>query len=165
MPYILPLPKDREDQRKFYRWVFGSDTALDILREVSLEGKIYQRDLIASLDYSNKTIIETLKRLVSLNVLQEGMERTPSKDRTVWVKWYRPTDVGKWIVLLFLPPKEVKSEVVEEALRQLFELYIRNAVELCETYDLDEGILRIVFDEALGCTQARQRGIEDGLLI
>ena len=148
IPYILPLPKNREDQRKFYRWVFGSDTALDILRAASLEKKIYQRDLITSLKYSNKTIIETLKKLVSLNVLQEGMEKALSKDKAVWVKWYSPTSIGRWIVLLFLPPKEVKPELVEETLKQLFELYIRNAIQLCDTYNLDVKILRTVFEES-----------------
>jgi len=148
IPYILPLPRNREDQRRFYRWVFGSDTALDILRAASLEGKVYQRDLITSLEYSNKTIIETLKKLVSLNVLQEGMEKTLSKGKSVWLKWYAPTSIGKWIVLLFLPPKKVNPELVEETLKKLFELYIRNALQLCETYNLDMKILRTVFEEA-----------------
>lgn len=148
IPYILPLPKNRDDQRKFYRWVFGSDTALDILRAASLEKKIYQRDLIINLNYSNKTIIATLKKLVSLNVLHEGMEKTLSKEKAVWVKWYAPTSIGKWIVLLFLPPKEVKPEVVEETLKQLFEFYVRNAIRLCEIYNLDVKILRAVFEEA-----------------
>lgn len=148
VPYILPLPRNRDDQRKFYRWVFGSDTALDILRAASLEGKIFQRDLITSLEYSNKTIIETLKKLVSLNVLQEGMEKTLSKGKSVWLKWYAPTSIGKWIVLLFLPPKEVNPKLVKETLKKLFELYIRNALQLCETYNLDTKILRTVFEEA-----------------
>ncbi len=150
IPYILPLPKSREDQRKFYRWVFGSDTALDVLSEASLEGKIYQKDLIKDLEYSNKTIIKTLKKLVSLNVLEEGMEKTFLNEKTVWVKWYKPTDVGRWIVLLFLPPKEVKPELVEETLKQLFELYIKNALQLCDTYNLDKEILRTVFEESFG---------------
>ncbi len=149
IPYILPLPKSREDQRKFYRWVFGSDTALDVLSEASLEGKIYQKDLIQKLEYSNKTIIETLKKLVSLDVLEEGMEKALSNEKTVWVKWYKPTDVGRWIVLLFLPPKEVNPELVEKTLKQLFELYIRNAIQLCETYNIDAKVLKAVAEESL----------------
>jgi len=148
VPYILPLPKNRDNQRRFYRWVFGSNTALDILRAASLERKIYQRDLIKNLKYSNKTIIETLKKLVSLKVLQEGMEKVLSKDKTVWVKWYSPTNIGRWIVLLFLPLKQVKSELVEETLKQLFEFYIRNAIQLCDTYNLDTKILRAVFEDS-----------------
>lgn len=149
IPYILPLPKSREDQRKFYRWVFGSDTALDVLSEASLEGKIYQKDLIKNLEYSNKTIIETLKKLVSLNVLEEGMEKAFSKRKTVWVKWYTPTDVGRWIVLLFLPPREVNPGLVERTLKQLFELYIRNAIQLCKIYNIDAKILRAVAEKLL----------------
>lgn len=153
VPYILPLPKNRDNQRRFYRWVFGSNTALDILRAASLERKIYQRDLIKNLKYSNKTIIETLKKLVSLKVLQEGMEKVLLKDKTVWVKWYSPTNIGRWIVLLFLPLKQVKSELVEETLKQLFEFYIRNAIQLCDTYNLDTKILRAVFEDS--CARAQ----------
>ena len=147
-PYILPLPKNRDDQRKFYRSVFGSDTALDVLRQASLEGKIYQRDLIRGLKYSNKTILTTLKKLVSLGVLQEGMERFSERGKSIWVKWYSPTNVGRWIVLLFLPPKKVDSEIVEEILKELFKLYVKNAIQLCRTYGLDIEILRRVFEES-----------------
>jgi len=159
-PYILPLPENRDKQRRFYRWVFGSNTALDILRAASLERKIYQRDLIKNLKYSNKTIIETLKKLVSLKVLQGGMEKVLLKGRLVWVKWYSPTSMGRWIVLLFLPPKQVKSELVEETLKQLFEFYIRHAIQLCDTYNLNPKILRAVFEDSIvKCELQTHRGM------
>ncbi len=147
-PYILPLPKNREDQRRFYRSVFGSDTALEILRLASLENKIYQKDLIKDLKYSNKTILETLKKLVSLGVLQEGMEKIVEDGKSVWVKWHSPTNIGKWIVLLFLPPKKVDSRLVEESLKELFGFYVKNAIQLCKTYRLDTGLLKKVFEES-----------------
>jgi hypothetical protein len=148
IPYILPLPKDRAAQRRFYHWVFGSDTALDVLRAASLERRIYQRDLIKDLDYSNKTIIETLKRLVALDVLHESMEKVRVKGKAVWVKSYTPTNIGRWIALLFLPLPRVKSEIVEDTLEQLFELYVKNAVQLCHRYGIDVKILREVFEAA-----------------
>ena len=147
-PYILPLPKSREDQRRFYRSVFGSDTALEVLRMASLENKIYQKDLIRELKYSNKTILETLKRLVSLGVLQEGMEKVAEGGKSVWVKWYSPTNVGRWIVLLFLPPKKVDSKLVEDLIEELFGLYVKSAIQLCKTYSLETELLRKVFEES-----------------
>ena len=147
-PYILPLPKSREDQRRFYRSVFGSDTALEVLRMASLENKIYQKDLIRELKYSNKTILETLKKLVSLGVLQEGMEKVAEGGRSVWVKWYSPTNVGRWIVLLFLPPKRVDSKLVEDSIEELFGFYVKNAIQLCKTYGLGTELLRRVFEES-----------------
>ncbi len=148
IPYILPLPKSREDQRKFYRSVFGSDTALEVLRMASLENKIYQKQLIKELKYSNKTILETLKRLVSLGVLQEGMEKVTEGRKSVWVKWYSPTNVGRWIVLLFLPPKKVDSKLVENSIEELFGLYIKSAIQLCKTYGLKTELLKKVFEES-----------------
>ncbi len=148
IPYILPLPEDRAAQRQFYHWVFGSDTALDVLRAASLERRIYQRDLIKDLDYSNKTIIETLKRLVALDVLHESMEKVRVKGKAVWVISYTPTNIGRWIALLFLPLPRVKSEIVEDTLEQLFELYVKNAVQLCHRYGIDVKILREVFEAA-----------------
>jgi hypothetical protein len=147
-PYILPLPKNTEDQRRFYRSVFGSDTALEVLRMASLENKIYQKDLIKELKYSNKTILETLKRLVSLGVLQEGMEKMAEVGKTVWVKWYSPTNVGRWIVLLFLPPKKVDSKLIEDSIEELFGLYVKSAIQLCKTYNLKTELLRKVFEDS-----------------
>jgi hypothetical protein len=77
------------------------------------------------------------------------MEKAFSNEKTVWVKWYKPTDVGRWIVLLFLPLKEVNPELVEKTLKQLFELYIRNAIQLCETYNIDAKVLKAVAEESL----------------
>ncbi|KPV63137.1 MAG: hypothetical protein AOA65_1449 [Candidatus Bathyarchaeota archaeon BA1] len=152
-PYILPLPRDRADQRRFLISIFGSDTALDILRNVSLQSRVYQKDLIKGLKYSNKTIIQNLKTLVSLGVLQEGMEKVLERGRVFWLKWYLPTSIGKWIVLLLLPPEKVDAKLVEETLRELFELYVKNAIELCKTYDLSLEILKSVFEESFPSLQ------------
>jgi hypothetical protein len=147
-PYILPLPRNREDQRRFYRSVFGSDTALEVLKTASLENKIYQKDLIKDLEYSNKTILGTLKRLVSLGVLQEGKERNIERGKSVWVKWYSPTAVGRWIVLLFIPPKEVSSKLVEKSIEELFGFYIEKSIQLCKMYRLDTKFLKKVFERS-----------------
>lgn len=148
-PYILPLPIDRVDQRRFLLSVFGSDTAIDILKNVSLEGKVYQRDLIKNLNYSNKTIIKHLKTLVSFGVLEEGMEKVLEEGKTLWLKWHTSTNLGKWLVLLFTPPEKVDAKLVEKILEELFELYVKKAVRICEDYNLDQRVLRKVFEKAL----------------
>lgn len=148
-PYILPLPRDRPDQRKFLLSVFGSDTAIDILRRVSLDSRVYQKDLIKGLKYSNKTVIQNLKTLVRLNILEEGMEKATERGRTIWIKWYLPTSVGKWIVLLLIHPEKVDAKLVEETLKELLELYVKKAVQLCRNYKLDRDILIKAFEESL----------------
>ena len=148
-PYILPLPSDRTNQRRFLISVFGSDIAIEILRNISLEGKVYQRDLIKSLKYSNKTIIKHLKTLVSFNVLDEGMEKVVEKDRTLWLKWYTTTNLGKWVVFLFVPPEKIDNKALEKILEELFELYIKNAVQLCKKYAVDPKLLEKVFNQSI----------------
>lgn len=145
-PYILPLPRSRVDQRRFLLTVFGSDTAMDILRSVSLDRKVYQRDLIKGLGYSNKTIIEKLKTLVALGVLEEGMDKSINGKKVVWLKRYTPTSLGKWIVFLLMPPERVDAGLMEKILVELFGLYVRNAVELCKSYGLNPNMLKTVFD-------------------
>lgn len=148
-PYILPLPSNRADQRRFLLSVFGSDTALDILRNVSLDGKVYQRDLIKGLDYSNKTIIKNLKTLVSYGVLEEGMEKISERGKNLWLKWYKSTSLGRWLVLLLVPPEKVGAKLVEKIMEELFELYVRNAVRLCKIYGIDSELLVKVFEKSM----------------
>jgi len=148
-PYILPLPSDRANQRRFLISVFGSDIAIEILRNISLEGKVYQRDLIKSLNYSNKTIIKHLKTLVSFNVLDEGMKKVVENKKTIWLKWYKTTNLGKWVVFLFVPPEKIDKKILEKILEELFELYIRNAVQLCKKYSVDPKLLEKVFSQAM----------------
>lgn len=93
--------------------------------------------------------------LVSLGILEEGMEKVLEKGRAVWLKWYLPTSIGRWIVLLLIPPEKVNAKLMEETLRRLFELYIKNAIELCQTYSLDLGILSSVFEESFPPTKTR----------
>jgi predicted transcriptional regulator len=148
-PYIIPLPSNLENQCRFLRSIFGSDTALDILKNVPLEGRLYQKDLMSKLGYSNKTVIKHLKTLVSFGVLEEGMEKTRERGKTLWLKWYTSTSLGKWLVLLLTSPENVNTEVIEDKLEELFELYVTNAVKLYEKYGLNKMILRKIFDKTL----------------
>ncbi len=62
------------------------------------------------LPYSNKTIIEHLKSLTKLGVLEGDMEKTKSENRIVWVKSYQLTRIGKWFVLLLAEEKELSRK-------------------------------------------------------
>ncbi len=148
-PYVLPLPTDREKLLKYLLVIFGSDVTINILRRIPLKGKAYQGDLIKGLPYSNKTIINHLKALVTLGVLKEGMEKVMRDGRSVWVKWYTPTDLGKWIVLLLSSPEQIDRETLEETIKELFRMYVKGLFELCYRYGLDVGFLRGIFEEEL----------------
>jgi len=130
-PYILPLPKKTAQQYRVLLSAFGSKLSLEILRRASPEKKVYQRDLIATLPYSNKTIIDYLNKLVSTGILESGMERVKVKNRTIWAKWYSPTPLGRWFALLLLPTDDFGLDKSKRTLSEIFDIYSENVSELC----------------------------------
>lgn len=147
-PYVLPLPTKPDRHYKLLQTVFGSKAALEILKKAPSRGRIYQRDLIAELSFSNKTVIEALKRLVSIGVLEEGMEKVEARGRGFWSKWYAPTPLGRWLILLLKPPSEVSREDIEGILKELFGIYVDSAMKLCDDYGIDSRILEDALKEA-----------------
>ena len=79
IPCIVFLPKKTEERINLLQSLFGSEVKIQILKKFcdkeGVKEKIYQKNLIKSLDYSNKTIIHHIKELVRLEVLKEGMEK------------------------------------------------------------------------------------------
>ena len=148
-PYILPLPPT--EQYSLLSSVFASEVSVKILQLIAITGRVYQKDLISQLhEYSNKTVIAKLRRLVSSGVLREGMEkRRVSEDKTGWVKWYEPTFLGKWLSLLLLPPEKIPKLKAEKILLELFEYYLKNAVKLCHEYGIDPKLLKKAFNSAI----------------
>ena len=81
------MPTEKKD--KILSAIFGSKAGVDLLRFSLKQGiskNIYQKDLVKSLNYSNKTIIENLKTLNKLGVLTENMEKNEKEGRIIWVK-------------------------------------------------------------------------------
>ena len=75
-PYVIFLPTEKKD--KILSAIFGSKAGVDLLRFSLKQGiskNIYQKELVKKLNYSNKTIIENLKTLTKLGVLNENMEK------------------------------------------------------------------------------------------
>ena len=65
-PYVVFLPLEKKD--KILSAIFGSKGGVDILKFSLKQGiakSLYQKDLVAKLNYSNKTVIENLKALTS----------------------------------------------------------------------------------------------------
>jgi len=148
-PYILPLPLQRKELDQVVETVFGSKAALEILRKTSPNKRVYQKELIARLDFSNKTIIEALKKLVSAGVLEQGMEKRRETGRTVWEKWYMPTFQGKWLALLLQSPSRVSREDTRDIVTELFMMYMENIVKLCADYGIDPAVFESTMNKAL----------------
>lgn len=149
-PYVVFLPS--EQKIRVLSAIFGSKAAVDILKfslSQGISNKIYQKDLVEKLAYSNKTIIENLKSLTRLAVLKEEMEKTEKKGRTVWVKTYQLSDAGRWFALLLAEEKDLSDAEKAEILQNLFRAYVRWVKTLSEKLHVEKNMLEKVFMEEM----------------
>ena len=150
-PYVVFLPS--EQKTKVLSAIFGSKAAVDILKfslSQGISNKIYQKDLVKKLFYSNKTIIKTLKSLTNLEVLREDMEKIKKEGRIVWVKTYQLSDLGKWFALLLAKEKDLSEKEKAEILQNLFRTYIKWVKDLSEKLHVNKKTLEKIFTEEIG---------------
>jgi DNA-binding HxlR family transcriptional regulator len=149
-PYVVFLPSEEKD--KILSAIFGSKAAVDLLRFSLKQGiskNIYQRDLFKKLNYSNKTIIENLKSLTKLGILNEDMEKNEREGRTIWVKAYQLTDAGRWFALLLAEEKELSEKEKAEILQSLFRTYVKMVKGLSEELGINKRMLAEIFKEEM----------------
>ncbi|MEM0216570.1 MAG: hypothetical protein QW612_03385 [Candidatus Bathyarchaeia archaeon] len=149
-PYVVFLPA--EQKHRILEAIFGSKASTDILKfslKIGITNKICQKDLIENLPYSNKTIIEALKNLTKLGVLAEDMEKTEKNGRSVWIKVYRLSDLGKWFALLLAEEKDLRDEEKAEILEKIFRSYIRWIKIIARTLNVEVDKLKKIFEEEL----------------
>jgi len=111
-----------------------------------VDGRTYQRDLINGTSYSNKSIIEYLKRMVSADMLEQGMEQVATGKRKVRIKWYVPTKLGRWFILFLKPTEEISPDLVRKTIEEIFHVYASSIVEVCENFGIDINIFRNILN-------------------
>lgn len=149
-PYVIFLPKS--SKHEVLRAIFGSSVPVDILKFALKRGvseKIYQKDLLRVLGYSNKTVIEHLKSLTELGILAEHMEKTEFLGRTAWLKTYTLTDLGRWFALLLVEEENLPVEDKIEIARNVFRSYVRWMRELTEKIGIEKKELLKIFEEEM----------------
>jgi hypothetical protein len=149
-PYVVFLPS--EQKSKILSAIFGSKAAVNILKyslKQGISNKIYQKDLVKKLEYSNKTIIENLKSLTKLGVLSEHMEKIEKENRILWVKTYQLSNSGKWFALLLAEEKELSEKEKAEILQNVFRSYVKWAKNLSERLHVDKETLQKIFTEEI----------------
>ncbi|HLN45475.1 MAG: hypothetical protein ACM3WQ_01105 [Chloroflexota bacterium] len=149
-PYVVFLPAEQKD--KTLSAIFGSKAAVDLLRFSLKQGvskNIYQKDLFKKLNYSNKTIIQNLKALTKLGILNEEMEKNEREGRIIWVKAYQLTDAGKWFALLLAEEKELTEQEKAEILQSLFRTYIKMVKGLAEEIGTNKKMLDDIFRQEM----------------
>jgi predicted ArsR family transcriptional regulator len=149
-PYVVFLPVDKKD--KILSAIFGSKAGVDLLRFSLKQGiakSLYQKDLVAKLNYSNKTVIENLKTLTALGVLSESMEKNEKDGRITWIKTYQLTNLGKWFALLLAEEKELTETEKAEILQSLFRTYVKQTKKLAEEIGISKKSLEEIFREEI----------------
>ena len=114
---------------------------------MKLDGRTYQRDLINGTSYSNKSIIEYLKRMVSADILEQGMEQITTGKRKVRIKWYVPTKLGRWFILFLKPTEEIPPDLVRKTIEEIFHVYASSIVEVCEDFGIDIDLFRKILNK------------------
>ncbi|UCH31714.1 MAG: hypothetical protein JSV05_09550 [Candidatus Bathyarchaeota archaeon] len=150
-PYIIFLPRSRK--QKVLRAIFGSRVPIDILTfsiDKGITEKIYQRDLISKLPYSNKTIIERLQALTELGILEEHMEKSTIKTRAVWLKYYLLSDFGRWFAILLLEEKSLTKNEKVGIVNTAFTSYLRWIRKLADDLGIRKEELARIFNEEIG---------------
>ncbi|HLN89936.1 MAG TPA: hypothetical protein VK253_07710 [Candidatus Binatia bacterium] len=149
-PYVVFLPTEKKD--KILSAIFGSKAGVDILRfslRHGIEKNIYQKDLVNTLNYSNKTIIENLKTLTQLGVLSESMEKNDREGRIIWVKVYQLSNLGRWFALLMAEEKELTETEKAQILQTLFRTYVKQVKRLAEEIGINKKMLEETFREEM----------------
>jgi len=149
-PYVVFLPAKQKD--KVLSAIFGSKAAVDILKfsiNQGISNRIYQRDLMVNLSYSNKTMIKHLKSLTALSILEEQMEKTQVENRTVWLKSYQLSDLGKWFALLLAEEKDLSEKEKAEILQNIFRVYTKWVRTFSKKLYMSTKILEKIFKEEM----------------
>jgi len=145
-PYVLPFPLDSKQRRMIWS-ILQSRVGMSILTRLRLDGRTYQRELIRQTSYSNKSIIQYLKKMVTAGILDEGMEQVATEKKRIWVKWYTPTQLGKWFILFLKNPDEIPSDLARKTIEELFQLYSSSIVDVCEKYGLSIDFFHKILNE------------------
>jgi len=148
LPYVIFLPSDRDAQLKMLSAVFGSQVNLDILTAFCGRERVYQKTLIERLPYSNKTVINHLKELVSLNVLEEGMEKQEG-EKNVWLKYFEVEPSRRWLIFLVYDPETISAGIMQEIIVEVAYYYFKKIGELARKYRIEIDTIREIFEDGI----------------
>jgi len=102
-----------------------------------------------TLPYSNKTIIKHLKMLTKRGILKENMEKNESRTRTVWVKYYFLSDLGKWFALLLAEKTDLTEAEKTKIFCSIFKSYVKWVKEISQKLDVSKKVLQEIFDKEM----------------
>lgn len=116
--------------------LFKSEAALKILKSMKRDEKNYQNEIIKTLNFSNKTIISQLKKMVKMGILEENKEKIVKEGIAYWVKWYKFTNVGKWLHYFLINEKEIDKKEFKKILNELTHFYSLGLKYFCKNFKI-----------------------------
>ena len=143
--YILPFPLETEKRRLIWS-VLQSKVGKSLLMNMKVDGRTYQRDIINGTSYSNKSIIKYLKRMVSADMLEQGIEQVVTGKRKVRIKWYVPTKLGRWFILFLKPTEERPTDLLRKTIEEIFHVYASSIVEVCKSFGININVFRNILN-------------------
>jgi len=132
-PYVILLPTGISEKVQYIMTLFSSPVTIEVLRLFEWDREICQKDIIMSLSHhSNKTILSSIRKLVSINLLEEVERIEIRGNRRVKVKCYKLTDTGKWYNILFKDVDELDSRVIRDAVTNLSVMFMAKILPFSE---------------------------------
>jgi hypothetical protein len=77
------------------------------------------------------------------------MEKNEKDGRTIWIKAYQLTDLGKWFALLLAEEKELTEQEKSEILQSLFRTYMNQVKDLAEELNINKTTLQKIFQQEI----------------
>jgi ribokinase len=132
-PYVILLPTGIGEKVQYIMTLFSSPVTIEVLRLFEWDREICQKDIIMSLSHhSNKTVLSSIRKLVSINLLEEVERIEIRGNRRVKVKCYKLTDTGKWYNILFKDVDELDSRVIRDAVTSLSVMFMAKILPFSE---------------------------------
>jgi sugar/nucleoside kinase (ribokinase family) len=132
-PYILPLPTNISGRVEYITTLFSTPVIIEVLRLFKWGSEICQKEIITTLKHhSNKTVLNSIRRLLMLGLLEEVDRVEVRGNRRVRVKCYKLTDTGKWYNILFKDVNELDSETIREAVTNLSVMFMAKILPFSE---------------------------------
>ena len=79
---------------------------------------------------SAKRIQKTTDKPIFISHLTTGK-------RKVRVRWYIPTNLGRWFILFLKPTEEIPPELVRKTIEEIFQMYAQSIVEVCQSFEIN----------------------------
>lgn len=146
-PYVMVLPGSKRELKSIFNSLFKSEIPLEIISSFDGESKLYQSFIIQKFKaHSNKSVLNHLNRLVDTRILESGMERVKLGSRSFWVRWYKLSKMGRYMLSLF--NSKIESDKIRHIIKDLFSLYITKVIKIAEKYNIEMDELKELFDKA-----------------